>query len=80
MSKPIAPSFARLSPAIRYFYFIMSSLRPMSYSTWKQRGEPNPFAKQQHKAFRTTRSELVSLFPTRLTSTIGRLRSTASRW
>ena len=49
-------------------YFILSSLRLQSYSTWKQSGEPNPFVRTCYELRRTTRSELVSLFPSRLSS------------
>lgn len=70
MRKIVAPSFARMSPVIRYAYFILSSLTLRSYSAWKQEGEPNPFVRPCYEMLRTTRSELVSLFPSHLTSQV----------
>ena len=68
MRKIIAPTFARMSPIYRYAYFILTSLSLRSYSAWKQGDEPNPFAPICYEVARTTRSELVCLFPSRLTS------------
>ena len=68
MRKRIASSFARKSPYYRYLYFILSSVRLWSYATWKEAGEPNPFAKSYYTDRSATRSELVSLFRSRLNS------------
>jgi hypothetical protein len=70
MCKIFAPSFARMPPIYRYFYFIFSSLTLRSYSAWKQKGEPNPFTRPCYEVLSTTRSEIVSLFPSRLTSNV----------
>ena len=68
MRKIIAPSFSRKASVYRYVYFLLSSLRLHSYSAWKQAGEPNPFVRSCYELRRTSRSELVCLFPSRLTS------------
>jgi len=70
MSKRVAPYFARKSPLYRYLYFILSSLKLRSYSAWKSEGEPNPFASLCHGMSRTTRPEVLSLFVSRLNSSL----------
>lgn len=46
----------------RYIYFLITSFRLTRYSSWKRRGEPNPFvpvvARQRH----THRQEILDIF------------------
>lgn len=68
MSKYVQRKFAQKSSFYRYLYFLVSGLRFRSFAAWKQEGEPNPFVRPCYDARITSRSELVSLFRSRLTS------------
>ncbi len=66
MRKRIVSSFMRKPAFYRYLYFILSSLNLWRFSTWLRAGEPNPFADHCWDAVRLSRSEIMSLFRSRL--------------
>lgn len=38
-----AERLAELPAPVRHLYYILTSLRPISYLAWLREGEPNPF-------------------------------------
>ena len=68
MSKCTVRRFAQKPSFYRYLYFLVSGIRFRTYADWKRNGESNPFARPCHDARVTSRSELLSLFRSRLTS------------
>lgn len=62
MFKISASKLSKKSEAFRYLYFLISSFKPISFKTWKQRGEPNPFVEKSYRRVVTERVEFVDIF------------------
>lgn len=49
--------------AYRYLYFVMSTLKFLSYAEWKAEGEPNPFLRDRPRLkTRTNQQEMIDIF------------------
>ncbi len=47
----------------RYFYYVGSTLKPLSMTAWKAAGEPNPFwPKPKRRAKSTNQQEIRDIF------------------
>lgn len=46
----------------RYFFYLFSSLRPVSMSAWMNEGEPNPFVQVRVRSRSTHRQEIRDIF------------------
>lgn len=56
----------RNSKIAMYAYYLLSSLKPVSFAAWKAEGEPNPFLpRASHRRRRTSQQELLDLFEER---------------
>lgn len=46
----------------RYLFYLISSCTFISYRSWKQGGEPNPFVSQKPRPRYTHHKEIVDIF------------------
>ena len=62
MLKMSASELAKKSAVFRYAYFLVTSLKPLGFRAWKDRGEPNPFVGKCYRRVVTERVEFVDIF------------------
>lgn len=66
---------SKKSPFFRYFFYIFSSFRPVSFRNWKANGEPNPFVTPSYKKReQTERVEFIDIFSEDLSRSGGRTK------
>lgn len=53
---------AQKSRLYRYFFYILSSFRPVAFSAWTEEGEPNPFVPVTRRIRVTHRNEIQDIF------------------
>lgn len=46
----------------RYFFYLISSLRPVRMSVWVTEGEPNPFVRERARSRYTHQQEIKDIF------------------
>ena len=46
----------------RYFFYLLSSFRPVPMSVWVDEGEPNPFVNRSQRVRVTHRREIQDIF------------------
>ena len=56
----------RFPRQIRYLYFVMTSVSPISYGRWVSESEPNPFVLSVYARVQTSRQEVEEIFKNRL--------------
>lgn len=50
------------SRVFRYFFYLLSSFRPVPMSVWVDEGEPNPFVNETRRVRVTHQAEIRDIF------------------
>ncbi|MBT8425976.1 MAG: hypothetical protein HKM96_07780 [Boseongicola sp.] len=50
------------SRVYRYFFYLLSSFRPVPMSQWVEEGEPNPFVTETRRVRITHQAEIQDIF------------------
>lgn len=53
---------AKKSLLFRYLFYVISSVRTVSFSSWQNAGEPNPFVSRTYRNKQTKRQEIIDIF------------------
>ena len=55
-------NLAQRSRLYRYLYYLISSFRLTSFSTWKTKGEPNPFVTKKYRPKASELADFADIF------------------
>lgn len=53
---------AAIAKALRYIRYVVETLRPVSFASWRDMGEPTPFVKERKRYESATESEILRSF------------------
>lgn len=53
-----ADDLAKLPKALRYVYYVLSSVRPVRFRAWQDEGEPNPFVARRARKRAVSRVDI----------------------